>query len=88
MLDVYHRVQPPPITLACGVTGGAIASPELFKKIRESFNFNNIKVKVKERKKNPFRLILVFFLIEIIKVFRVCSLRGKKKKKLAIFGNF
>lgn len=51
MLDVYHRVQPPPITLACGVTGGAIASPELFKKIRESFNFNNIKVKVKERKK-------------------------------------
>lgn len=43
MLDVYHRVQPPPITLACGVTGGAIASPELFKKIRESFNFNNIK---------------------------------------------
>ncbi|PBC29985.1 Acyl-CoA synthetase family member [Apis cerana cerana] len=43
LLDVYHRVQPPPITLACGITGGAIASPEFFKKIRESFNFDNMK---------------------------------------------
>ncbi|XP_050574243.1 medium-chain acyl-CoA ligase ACSF2, mitochondrial isoform X2 [Bombus affinis] len=43
LLDVQQRLQPPPITLACGVTGGAPASPELFKKIRKCFNFDNMK---------------------------------------------
>ncbi|XP_048261431.1 medium-chain acyl-CoA ligase ACSF2, mitochondrial isoform X2 [Bombus terrestris] len=43
LLDVQQRFQPPPITLACGVTGGAPASPELFKKIRKCFNFDNMK---------------------------------------------
>ncbi|XP_076477119.1 acyl-CoA synthetase family member 2 isoform X2 [Bombus vancouverensis nearcticus] len=43
LLDVQQRLQPPPITLACGVTGGAPASPELFKKIRKCFHFDNMK---------------------------------------------
>ncbi|XP_003700795.3 acyl-CoA synthetase family member 2 [Megachile rotundata] len=43
ILDVHQRLQPPPITLFCGVTGGSPASPELFRKIRECFHFDNIK---------------------------------------------
>ncbi|CAL7934503.1 unnamed protein product [Xylocopa violacea] len=43
ILDAQQQLQPPPITLTCGVTGGAPAPPELFKRIRESFNFNNMK---------------------------------------------
>ncbi|XP_033174815.1 medium-chain acyl-CoA ligase ACSF2, mitochondrial isoform X2 [Bombus impatiens] len=43
LLDVQQRLHPPPITLACGVTGGAPASPELFKKIRKCFHFDNMK---------------------------------------------
>ncbi|XP_043517804.1 medium-chain acyl-CoA ligase ACSF2, mitochondrial [Frieseomelitta varia] len=43
LLDVHQQLQPPPITLACGVTGGSPASPQLFNTIRECFNFDNIK---------------------------------------------
>nr|XP_033338040.1 medium-chain acyl-CoA ligase ACSF2, mitochondrial [Megalopta genalis]XP_033338042.1 medium-chain acyl-CoA ligase ACSF2, mitochondrial [Megalopta genalis] len=43
LLDTYQRLQPPPITLYCGVTGGSPASPELFKRIRECFRFDKIK---------------------------------------------
>ena len=43
LLDAYQRLQPPPIKLACGVTGGAPASPELFKRIKECFDFDNMK---------------------------------------------
>lgn len=43
LLDAYQRLQPPPIKLACGVTGGAPASPELFSRIKECFDFDNMK---------------------------------------------
>ncbi|XP_017877807.1 acyl-CoA synthetase family member 2, mitochondrial [Ceratina calcarata] len=43
MLDAKQRMQLPAITLSYGVTGGSPASPELFKQIKESFNFNNMK---------------------------------------------
>lgn len=42
ILDAQQRIQPPPITLSHGITGGSPASPELFRKIRQSFNFDNI----------------------------------------------
>lgn len=80
-MDVYHRVQPPPITLACGITGGAIASPEFFKKIRESFNFDNMKVKREKDRAISINFILVFLLIEIIKVFEMFARFVKKKKE-------
>ncbi|KZC09788.1 Acyl-CoA synthetase family member 2, mitochondrial, partial [Dufourea novaeangliae] len=43
LLDAHHRLQPPPIKLVCGFTGGATASPALFKRIRECFHFDKIK---------------------------------------------
>lgn len=43
LLATYQRLQPPPIRLYCGATGGSPASPELFKRIRECFRFDKIK---------------------------------------------
>ncbi|OAD62436.1 Acyl-CoA synthetase family member 2, mitochondrial [Eufriesea mexicana] len=43
LLDACQRLQPPPITLAHGITGGSPASPKLFRSIREYFNFDNVK---------------------------------------------
>nr|XP_034174476.1 medium-chain acyl-CoA ligase ACSF2, mitochondrial isoform X1 [Osmia lignaria] len=43
MLDAHQRLQPPPITLFAGVTGGSPASPELFRKIKDRFRFDNMK---------------------------------------------
>ncbi|XP_076654872.1 acyl-CoA synthetase family member 2 [Halictus rubicundus] len=43
LLAAHQRLQPPPIRLACGITGGSPAAPELFKRIRECFRFDNIK---------------------------------------------
>ncbi|KOC63524.1 Acyl-CoA synthetase family member 2, mitochondrial, partial [Habropoda laboriosa] len=44
LLDVHQRLKPPPITLSCGVTGGSPTSPELVKKIKECFHFDNLKM--------------------------------------------
>ncbi|XP_076766731.1 acyl-CoA synthetase family member 2 [Xylocopa sonorina] len=43
MLDAKQQLQSPPMTLSCAVTGGSPMAPELFKRIREAFNFNNLK---------------------------------------------
>lgn len=43
LLAAHQRLQPPPIRLVCGFTGGSPASPELFKRIRECFRFDKIK---------------------------------------------
>ncbi|XP_076296564.1 acyl-CoA synthetase family member 2 [Lasioglossum baleicum] len=43
LLAAHQRLQPPPIRLVCGVTGGSPASPELFKRIRECFRFDKMK---------------------------------------------
>lgn len=43
LLAAHQRLQPPPIRLRSGITGGSPASPELFKRIRECFLFDKIK---------------------------------------------
>ncbi|CAK9820967.1 Medium-chain acyl-CoA ligase ACSF2, mitochondrial [Anthophora plagiata] len=44
LLDAQQQLQPPPITLFSGVTGGSPASPELIRMIKEHFHFDNIKM--------------------------------------------
>ncbi|XP_054002782.1 medium-chain acyl-CoA ligase ACSF2, mitochondrial [Hylaeus anthracinus] len=43
LLDVYQKLQLPPIKLVAGYIGGAPASPHLFKRIREAFHFERMK---------------------------------------------
>ncbi|XP_031845554.2 acyl-CoA synthetase family member 2 [Nomia melanderi] len=43
LLDAHQRLQPPPIRLFSGVTGGAPAAPELFRRVRECFHFDKMK---------------------------------------------
>ncbi|CAK9830258.1 Medium-chain acyl-CoA ligase ACSF2, mitochondrial [Anthophora retusa] len=44
LLDAQQRLQPPPITLFTGVTGGSPASPELIRMIKEHFHFDKMKM--------------------------------------------
>lgn len=44
MIDVQTKTQAKIDTLRLGVTGGAPASPDLFKRINESLNLENMKV--------------------------------------------
>lgn len=43
MMDAQRRLGGPPLKLFSGTTGGAPCSPELFRRIRETFRFDNMK---------------------------------------------
>lgn len=44
MLDTHRQLRFPPIQLSFAFTGGAPAPPELFKRVRNCFNFDDLKV--------------------------------------------